>query len=291
MARAEMRLLDLSLALALGACSPASNEPAIAIPPSAASGSTVPDCARMPSPTGADPCNPASAGLGRPRRSDADRAPPVDSDDGADTSDTDAGARAIALATGGVDAGAPFRYPPAWIPARDLRRFVVQPRPASTILPVLGALERLFASTPAGAPDRPVLARRLAESYVELSRAGGPAHASAKAIGYYTLVAQTYPNDPQLDDVLYSLGLEYELAGDRANARRSYYELIQKAPQSRLVPYAYFAFGELFFEESTTDRAKIPLAAQAYKEVMKHSASAIAPEARRRMQKLGVKSP
>src|SRR5262249_7687152 len=161
-------------------------------------------------------------------------------------------------------------------------------------------LESLFATTPKNAPDRPQLARRLAENYVELESAAfrdkteagikadsmknnpgeaGKAKQSAaaaaqmmdrarkKAIEYYTLLKTGYPNYSQMDEVLYYLAYEYEQAQDLNNARKVYYELIQKAPQSKYIPNAYLAFGELFFNEAQGDPSKWDLAAGAYQEV------------------------
>jgi tetratricopeptide (TPR) repeat protein len=70
------------------------------------------------------------------------------------------------------------------------------------------------------------------------------------------------------DAVLFRFGCERELAGDRAEARRAFLELIQKSPSSKLVPYAYLAFADLFFEEAASDPTKWELARQAYSKVM-----------------------
>ena len=70
--------------------------------------------------------------------------------------------------------------------------------------------------------------------------------------------------------MLYYLAYEYEQAQDLENARKVYYELIQKAPQSKYIPNAYLAFGELFFNEAQGDPSKWELAAQAYQEVIKY---------------------
>ena len=49
---------------------------------------------------------------------------------------------------------------------------------------------------------------------------------------------------------------------DLDNARKVYFELIQKAPKSPYIPNAYLAFGELFFNEAQGDPSKWELAAQ-----------------------------
>jgi TolA-binding protein len=66
----------------------------------------------------------------------------------------------------------------------------------------------------------------------------------------------------------YARAFESERSGDLPAARRSYFELISKYPNSALVPYAYFAFGELFFQEAEQDPSKLALAAQAFMKVL-----------------------
>lgn len=102
------------------------------------------------------------------------------------------------------------------------------------------------------------------------------------AIRYYTRLADGYPDHCQtvsplkpsdragcVDEVIYSLALEQEKAGQRDAARKSYLKLVQSAPQSKYVPLTYLAFGELFFEDALTDPSKWELALRAYEEVLK----------------------
>jgi len=152
---------------------------------------------------------------------------------------------------------------------RDLRHF--QRRSLTLLRPEMQALENLLAATAVNAPDRPQLLRRLAEGYVEL-RKQSEAGASAKAIHHYSELVTTYPNYAQADEAYYYLALEYEFGGDMMSARKSYYELIKRQPSSKYVPYAYFAFGEMFFREAKNDPSKWDLAKQAYTEVMKFQA-------------------
>jgi tetratricopeptide (TPR) repeat protein len=98
--------------------------------------------------------------------------------------------------------------------------------------------------------------------------------ARKKAIDNYHIIVNDYPNYSQLDEVLYYLAYEYEQANDLKNARSVYYDLIKKAPQSKYIPNAYLAFGELFFNEAQGDPSKWDLAAQAYTEVTKYPAPA-----------------
>lgn len=146
-------------------------------------------------------------------------------------------------------------------------------RSRALIVVEVQALEQLFAATPTTAPDRPKIARRLAESYAELERTGNDAllqNARKAALKYYELITVEAPKDPKIDEVYYYVGLEHELSGDLTAARKAYFQLISKAPASKLVPLAYFAFGEMFFAEAQTDASKIDLANQAFKEVLKY---------------------
>lgn len=101
------------------------------------------------------------------------------------------------------------------------------------------------------------------------------------AINYYTVLVDDYsgqpsnrfpsnppPAYPQLDEVYYYLAYEYEQSGDTANARRVYLDLITKTPNSKYIPNAYLAFGELFFNEAMGDPTKWDAAKQAYVKVI-----------------------
>ncbi len=187
---------------------------------------------------------------------------------------------------------------------RDERRSHLAARVRALLVTEIQGLESLYAATPRTSPDRPQLVRRLAEDYVELESAAfrdkteagikldeakktNPAGAAKfqqsqtqapeimvrarkKAIDYYTALKNGYPNYAQMDEVLYYLAYEYEQGQDYGNARKVYYELIQKAPQSKYIPNAYLAFGELFFNEAQGDPSKWDLAAGAYQEVIKY---------------------
>jgi tetratricopeptide (TPR) repeat protein len=187
---------------------------------------------------------------------------------------------------------------------RDERRNRLAARARALLVTEIQGLETLFSSTRESSPDRVQLARRLAEAYVELEAAatrdkteseikaddakkGNAANldkfkgdaekakkvilaAREKAIKYYTLVKDKYPSYGQLDEVLYYLAYEYEQANDLTNARKVYYELIEKKPQSKYIPNAYLAFGELFFNEAQGDPSKWDLAAASYQETIKY---------------------
>jgi tetratricopeptide (TPR) repeat protein len=160
---------------------------------------------------------------------------------------------------------------------RDPRRSVSSPRQRALVQTEVQGLEQLFAQVAQTAPDRPTIARRLAEDYVELETASiqeGSASAAtaarAKAIHFYSVIRTEYPSYPQFDEVLYYLAYEYEQASDMQNARKTYFELVQKRPDSKYIPNAYLAFGEMFYQDATNDPSKLDLAAQAYKEVIKY---------------------
>ena len=189
---------------------------------------------------------------------------------------------------------------------RDDRKSRLQARQRALLVTEISQTERLFEGTKKTAPDRPQLARRLAEEYVELEAAAfrdkteaeikrdglkktnpqgaGQQQTQAnqaeavmkkareRAIAYYTSLKTDYPNYGQLDEVLYYLAYEYEQANDLKNARQVYYELIKTRPDSKFIPNAYLAFGELFFNEAQGDPSKWDLAAQAYTEVIKYPA-------------------
>jgi len=106
-----------------------------------------------------------------------------------------------------------------------------------------------------------------------------------QAIKYYTLLKNGYSKwcqstnaqDPTkstgcTDEVLYYLAYEYEQANQLDQARKVYFELIQNWPQSKFIPNAYLAFGELFFNEAQGDPSKWQLAEQSYIEVTKYPA-------------------
>src|SRR5262249_48012492 len=201
----------------------------------------------------------------------------------------------------------------------EIRRKLASVRSFELIVVEVQQLETLLGSTPANAPDRPSLLRRLADTYVELesasfsrkiqnqtsAQAAKRANKSASAfeeaaskadrtmaaarqaaIRYFTELKNRHPKwcqhtdarDPAqsrgcVDEVLYNLAYEHEQANDFERARKVYFELIQTAPQSKYVPNAYLAFGELFFQEAQTDPSKWALAEQSYKEVIKVSSS------------------
>ena len=185
---------------------------------------------------------------------------------------------------------------------RDDRKSRLQQRAKGYLFQEIAGAESLYQTTPANAPDRLQLVRRLAEDYSELENVGFTEKTTAeikrdelkktnptgaqqqqaianqagaimnkargKSIQYYTTITTDFPNYPQLDEVLYYLAYEYEQGNDNANARTTYFKLIQSRPNSKYIPNAYLAFGELFFNEAQGDPSKWPVAAQAYVKVI-----------------------
>jgi TolA-binding protein len=178
------------------------------------------------------------------------------------------------------------------IAARDPRiaQRVVQ-RPRAILRAEIQSLDTLLTATSKASPDRPALARRLADNYAEVARqTDGPeakaAHESAAK--YYELLAADYPQQPQVDEAFYYLGLESELAGNVPRARVAYLDMLRRVPSSKLAPLAYFAFGEIFRDEAVTDPQKIDFAKQAYVEVLKYPApnNPVFADAKRRLAEI-----
>ncbi len=199
--------------------------------------------------------------------------------------------------------------------AVEIRRNLASVRGSQLLVTQIQGLESLLASTPATAPDRPSLLRRLADSYVELEasafrkkiesrghadeiRRQDPTGAAAArtegdrsekievsarqaAVKNYERLRADYPRWCQstgpkssgcLDEVLYDLAYEYEQDQKLDQARKVYLGLVSSFPQSRYIPAAYLAFGELFFTEAQGDPTRWALAEQSYKEVTRYPA-------------------
>lgn len=156
----------------------------------------------------------------------------------------------------------------AYILARDPRAKGT-PRQVALVETEVRGLESLNAQS----PSAPV-ARRIMDGYAEIARLHTGAAASqarSREILQADNILVTYPQYAALDEVRYYRALAYDQNGDLKNARSGYYELIKNSPQSKLVPHAYFAFGEMFFFEAQHgDPSKLALARQAYQEVLKY---------------------
>lgn len=69
------------------------------------------------------------------------------------------------------------------------------------------------------------------------------------------------------DRTLYDKALAEQRAGDWAEARKSYFELIKDSPASSFIPLAYLAFAELFRKQAEQKPAMTSLAVSAYQKV------------------------
>jgi len=186
--------------------------------------------------------------------------------------DTDAGATASTRAEPRHEVQSPLA-----IPARDPRPGMHAPRSAAELQSEIANLEH---ETTASAMHS------LGDAYAELARVENNRSARAKAIATYDELVTKHPTYAALDEVLYFAGLEQEIAGDSRKARVSYYELIKRRPNSQYVPYAYFAFGELFFEEAQNDPSKYALAEQAFREVLKYPNTPLKGDAQARIDEI-----
>lgn len=145
------------------------------------------------------------------------------------------------------------------------------------------SLEQLLAAMSPASPDLGQVLFRLGRDYVELRQGSGSAGASRALVTKYGDLRAKVPSFAKMDEVLYQMALEYELLGEVPNARKMLYELIVKFPSSKLVPLAYFGFGELFLREAKGDASKWPLAQQSYLEALKYPATPIEADARWRL--------
>ena len=190
---------------------------------------------------------------------------------------------------------------------QDSRKSRWSPRAMPLVVAELQTLERLLASTPSNAPDKPRIIRRLGEEYVELeytalrekqrlsstSGSSGTEQnakfdkvikaAQTMSIKHYRELLDRHPNfcqsphpsDPAKsqgcnDEVLYFLGLEMQHVDQLPNARKYYFQLIKDFPQSKWIAHAYLAFGELFYSEAIGDPTKWEYARLSYEEVLKY---------------------
>jgi hypothetical protein len=160
-------------------------------------------------------------------------------------------------------------------------------------------MEAIFSATPAGSPDRPARMHRLAESYSELehvaaadltvARAGSPEaeevdrtvrFARVAALKFYAYLASEYPKwcarpDPAkptgcADESLYYLGIMFERAGSHDGAYKSYVDVIRSGYESRFIPLAHLALGELDLEEAERDPWRLERAERSYAQVVKY---------------------
>jgi hypothetical protein len=165
--------------------------------------------------------------------------------------------------------------------ATDPRVTTRRARAPQILVPELAGLKRLLDKVDLADPVRPKLLRRLAEEHVELraaavrevAKAAGTAaaadwahteqDASQRAQEYFRQLMAEYPTYEKMSDLLFFLGVEQGLHGNRDGLRASLSESIAKDGQTRLTPLAHFIQGELFRLEGKAEDAN-----QAYRVVV-----------------------
>lgn len=122
-----------------------------------------------------------------------------------------------------------------------------------------GIVERMAPGDSRGAD----LYRRLAECYVILAQEWSAARSESQAAQYrqsairtYARLIQDYPEDARMDEDLYLLAYELEAMHQSDQALQVYMRLIRHYPQSRLVPHAWLAFGEHYFDDGDPSAAR-----------------------------------
>ncbi|RJS19328.1 hypothetical protein DRW03_23575 [Corallococcus sp. H22C18031201] len=85
------------------------------------------------------------------------------------------------------------------------------------------------------------------------------------AVEQYTKIVQEYPKFERTDEVLFFLGQYLMEDGQDRKALVAFKRLIEKWPQSKYIPDAYFAFGEYYFNNSKGKRPELEKALAAYK--------------------------
>ncbi len=69
----------------------------------------------------------------------------------------------------------------------------------------------------------------------------------SKAIANYKLIHTKFPKYPALDEVLFNMAFAYEQRGDSDLALKNFLLIVEKYPQSPLLPETHMALGELYF--------------------------------------------
>ncbi|AKQ66664.1 TPR domain protein, putative component of TonB system [Myxococcus hansupus] len=77
-----------------------------------------------------------------------------------------------------------------------------------------------------------------------------------ETMGIYEEILRAYPDYPQRDEVLFSMGYNYYELGRREDAVARYEELIRDFPKSQFVPDAYIQLGNHYFENNKLIPAK-----------------------------------
>lgn len=147
------------------------------------------------------------------------------------------------------------------------------------VLTVLATTLVLSCASPPPRVDAPLLPEvdRTTRSDAPLARGAPPTEAApiAKAdvpvdVAIRNALLDRHAATDTPDAALFRKAHEAFAQKDPTSARKAFFELIQRHPQSPLVPYAYLAFGDMFFDEAHGDPSKYALAKQAYYEVIKY---------------------
>lgn len=76
-----------------------------------------------------------------------------------------------------------------------------------------------------------------------------------KAVQLFEWFVKDFPNDPKVDQALFSLGYNHFELGNAALGERYYKQLVQKYPKSSFVIESHFALAEYYFENEDWKRA------------------------------------
>jgi hypothetical protein len=130
------------------------------------------------------------------------------------------------------------------------------PSPAVVLAPVVHGSSSSATARNDSAPPPPALAKP-------------PGADRPLAPAFHDALVASFPDSGDPAVPVFQRAVKDEQSGDRPMARKGYYEVIMKSPQSPLVPLAYLGFGEMFFEEADAGASdRWNLAQQAYEKVV-----------------------
>jgi hypothetical protein len=158
-------------------------------------------------------------------------------------------------------------YPP---PALNLERPTNVPtnKSMAALVTELGVLEKSFAKTAVTDPDHFPRGMQLAEHHCALevaakSKPDLSTKAHARAVEVLRLVIDNHDSEPKLDEAMFLLATEYEHER-REMALATYLMLVKKRPMSRLVRWAYKAYGDLYFDDALQGKIDWTIPREAY---------------------------
>lgn len=172
------------------------------------------------------------------------------------------------------------------VPERDVRSFARSVRSLEVVREEVSSLGRGLSEASPPKHEAVVVALALGDAETELAELelSRTDELLASAKRHYLLSASG--SGPETAEAKYRLGMLAECEGDLSTARKLYFQVVSEAPRSPLIPYAYFAFGELFAQEIKNDPSKTELARQAYAECTKSGRGVIQSLASERLRKL-----